>query len=581
MKPFLRRWNCRLITSRKVLTLACLLFGCGVAHAQMVDLNGNGISDVWEWMYNRYSMPLADNPDGIGYSSVEEGKAGINPADSKTFPRLTFGMAGSNITVSIPCALGKEYQLQSVSWSPGANWITESNIVARTGANIIFTSAKSGQMKMYRVIINDVDSDGDGVNDWEEYQLGLDPFNAYSNGQQDPLGNAMNDYAYVTGKISQQNRITITASDSATMQPDAGNSATDLGMFTVTRGGFGLNTLNVALGTATPGVGVAKPGVDYLALPGSVFFGTASTSVQLQVRPLANPNLTAPATATLKVMPGTNYGVGGPSNASVVIYPSATGTGTGLMGNYYTGSSTNYTNSANFKTSSLFLTRMDPAIDFNWSTNLTPNLSNGAYTVRWTGQVRPQYSETYIFDTSTDDGVKLWVNDVLLIDKWQSQSVKDWTNTISLQAGVRYDLKMEYLQLSGAAQAHLFWCSPSQPRQIIPSTCFYPTNSLGGSNAPAAITSSLDAVAFLGQPFTYSTTAANVPAGYTASGLPPGLIFLASIGRITGTPTQVGNFSVSLATSNSIGGSGSAVNIQVIDTGSSVVQEIWTNVPGT
>ena len=48
-------------------------------------------------------------------------------------------------------------------------------------------------------------------------------------------------------------------------------------------------------------------------------------------------------------------------------------------------------------------------------------LSNGFYTVRWTGQVRPQYSETYVFETRTDDGVKLWVNDQLLIDKWQVQ----------------------------------------------------------------------------------------------------------------------------------------------------------------
>ena len=35
---------------------------------------------------------------------------------------------------------------------------------------------------------------------------------------------------------------------------------------------------------------------------------------------------------------------------------------------------------------------------------------------RWQGQVQPQYSETYYFDVTADDGVKLWVNGQLLLD---------------------------------------------------------------------------------------------------------------------------------------------------------------------
>ncbi|MDB6022445.1 MAG: hypothetical protein JWQ04_2302 [Pedosphaera sp.] len=582
MKLSLFRSKRGCVASLKILvfTLACLALGSGPARAQMVDLNGNGISDVWEWVYGSYGIDPTQDADGDGFSNLQEAIAGTNPFDSNSFPHVTFTITGTNLNVSIACALGKAYQLQSVGSVGGTNWVTESNAVARTGTNIIFTAPMSGATKFYRIAVGDVDTDGDGVNDWEEYQLGLDPNNPLSNGQQDSTGQAMNDYAYVTGKLAQQNRVTITAADGVTTQPDSGQSPTDLGAFVVTRGGFALNAIDINLGPASPGPGVAALGVDYQPPPSYVHFPVGMTSLQLPVRPLANTSLVTPVVATLNVLPGTGYTVGSASNASVVIYPSATANGTGLLGQYYTNSSATYTNSLNFRATNLFLTRIDPAVDFIWSTNLTPNLSNGAYTVRWTGQVRPQYSENYIFDTGTDDGVKLWVNDQLLIDKWQSQGLTDWTNTISLQAGVRYDLKMEYLQVTGSAQAHLYWYSPSQSRQIIPSTCLYATNSAGGSNAPAAITSALYAVAYLGVPFSYNVTGANTPLGYSAGGLPPGLGFNPATGLISGVPNLAGSYPVMLTTSNAIGGGASVVNIQVIDSGSSVTREIWTNIAG-
>ena len=192
-----------------------------------------------------------------------------------------------------------------------------------------------------------------------------------------------------------------------------------------------------------------------MALPASVTLGAGVSSQAITLTPMANTNLPTPVIAQLQLLPGANYTVGTQSNAAVVIYPSPTASGTGLFGQYFTNSSTTYTNSNNFNPANLFLIAIDPVIDFNWTNGTSPNLSNGLYTVRWTGQVQPQFSETYVFDVNSDDGCRLWVNDQLLIDKWQSQGATDWTNAIALQAGVRYDLKLEYLQSGGAAQAHL------------------------------------------------------------------------------------------------------------------------------
>lgn len=554
------------------------------ASAQIIDLNGDGMSDIWEWMYNAYGVNPQADPDGDGFNNLQESIAGTDPFDATSYPHIAFSaVAGTNFSVTVPSALGKVYTLESVTALGATNWVVETNLEATSGTNVALTVPASPVMKFYRVSVADTDSAGSGMTDWEKYAVGLDPSNAWSNGQQDMNGNPISDYSYTTNLLAQQNVITITATDPTATEPDPGVKPTATGQFTVTRGGFPLDTITVNLGPGGPMPDLATPNVDYLTLPTSVTLAAGVSSQTITVVPMANTNLQAPVLAPLQLLPGSYYTVGVQSNAAVVIYPSPTAVGNGLLGQYFTNSSTTYTNSKNFNPTNLFLTRVDPTIDFNWTNGTVPDLSNGLYTVRWTGQVQPQFSDTYFFQVESDDGCRLWVNDQLLIDKWQSQGLTSWTNAIALQAGVRYDIKLEYLQTGGAAQAHLYWYSADQPQEIIPNTSLYSTNAFvaGASNAPAAVTSPLSAVAFLGQPFSYTVTAANTPVGYTASGLPPGLTFNSTNGVISGVPSLAGNFETSLTASNSVGSGASVVYITVLNTGSSVVQEIWTNIPGT
>ena len=58
------------------------------------------------------------------------------------------------------------------------------------------------------------------------------------------------------------------------------------------------------------------------------------------------------------------------------------------------------------------LVRADPTVDFDWGAG-SPDASiqPDTFSVRWTGWVLPEFSETYTFFTNTDDGVRLWVDD--------------------------------------------------------------------------------------------------------------------------------------------------------------------------
>jgi hypothetical protein len=148
---------------------------------------------------------------------------------------------------------------------------------------------------------------------------------------------------------------------------------------------------------------------------------------------------------------------------------SSLGNGTGLLGQYY----------ANTFPGNPFvgspLVRTDAVINFNWNVvSPDPSIPPTNYTVRWTGLVQPLFSESYTFWTTTDDGVRLWVNGQLLIDEWVPQSPTTWSGSIALQAGQLYGLEMDYFQAQGGAVASLAWSSPSTALTIVPETQLYP-----------------------------------------------------------------------------------------------------------
>jgi len=101
------------------------------------------------------------------------------------------------------------------------------------------------------------------------------------------------------------------------------------------------------------------------------------------------------------------------------------------------------------------LNRDDQNLGFNWGYGSPASgIPNDDFSVRWT-RTFPFEPGSYRFTTTTDDGVRLWVNGHLLIDQWHDQALSPHNGTLYLSGDV--PIKMEYYEHAGVATAWLTW----------------------------------------------------------------------------------------------------------------------------
>jgi hypothetical protein len=116
------------------------------------------------------------------------------------------------------------------------------------------------------------------------------------------------------------------------------------------------------------------------------------------------------------------------------------------------------------------------------------------FSARWTGSVTAPFTEPFwlrVYNTRPGRGhtpsqqawqdgkgfVRVWLNGQLVLDKWQdAPGTNPWqTPPLMLQAGQRYDLKVEYAYPGGSdAQFSLVWCSDTLEWMRVPTPYLHP-----------------------------------------------------------------------------------------------------------
>ncbi|MDX2064639.1 MAG: PA14 domain-containing protein [Fimbriimonadaceae bacterium] len=146
-----------------------------------------------------------------------------------------------------------------------------------------------------------------------------------------------------------------------------------------------------------------------------------------------------------------------------MIVPAVNAQTNGLLGEYFAGRQS--------PAGTPTLTRTDAQVNFGWGTGgPDASVGNDNFSARWSGYLTPTTSGSYRLATRSDDGARIFLDGQLIVDRWVTQGeTTAYSNPISLTAGRKYELIVEYFEGYGDAAMRLLWQPPSGAETAIPS----------------------------------------------------------------------------------------------------------------
>jgi hypothetical protein len=89
------------------------------------------------------------------------------------------------------------------------------------------------------------------------------------------------------------------------------------------------------------------------------------------------------------------------------------------------------------------------------------------FSVRWTGEAVAPATGEYEIIAGSDDGLRLYWNDQLIIDSWTHRGPTDDRKYVNLRQGERVRIRLDYFQGGGGAEVRLRWAAPGRAPALI------------------------------------------------------------------------------------------------------------------
>src|SRR5690606_22240525 len=107
--------------------------------------------------------------------------------------------------------------------------------------------------------------------------------------------------------------------------------------------------------------------------------------------------------------------------------------------------------------------------DFGWGHGAPARVPTD-FAARFAGTIAVERAGRYRFRTASDDGVRLWVGDELVIDDWTVHGTVTRSGTVELTPGHHVPVVLEYFDGGGRAEARLGWSHAGAACEIVPSS---------------------------------------------------------------------------------------------------------------
>jgi len=249
-----------------------------------------------------YASRLTNDTDGDGVSDWKEWMMKTNifdPLDRMDIPDIRYL---DGIGIRWQSQLGKHYQLESRKIGNGNTWENHGPLRLGTGGEMeIVLPFEDNEVRVYSMTVQDLDSDGDGLTDWEEGILGLRPDLTHT----DHLGDG--DLNEAIKLLGEPNKLTFSAPISI-----ANVTRGIDGMFEIRRLS-GVDRLEIELSVS----GDASSGVDFQSLPTSVVIPFGEPSVTVPVRSLQSASVILSEEVTATIASSVWYDVEGSKSQTI------------------------------------------------------------------------------------------------------------------------------------------------------------------------------------------------------------------------------------------------------------------------
>ena len=115
-------------------------------------------------------------------------------------------------------------------------------------------------------------------------------------------------------------------------------------------------------------------------------------------------------------------------------------------------------------------------IAYNWGWSAPGSITTDMFFGTMEGMLEAKFTEDLTLVFIVDDAIRVWVDNVLVIDEWDYHNGTEFTHQFQVQSGQKYHIKVEYADFYLSGSVYMGWESGSIVREIVPKEYMYLTN---------------------------------------------------------------------------------------------------------